>query len=319
MKEVKVSNMNTSLDFYHNSPRPSMKHLNYFDVYDYEFSQFRGKPIVFAEVGVLDGGSLFMWREFFGPTARIIGIDLNPNALKWREFGFEIYIGNQSDPEFWAKFFEEVGEINLLLDDGGHTNLQQITTVVAAIPFIADGGKILVEDTHSGYLPEFGNPSKATLNEFAKLGIDSIQARFPGLAIPKSEFTKSVWAITFFESMTVFYINRKLCRSNSSTSNNGVLLNDKPNADFRYSEEPWVLQAIKIINRIALVDFRSVGGTRSFLRPLNVLIDNPHKKKILRFLFYPAHIACKFLLRTDMYIRNSALRFRLQRYFRNIA
>jgi hypothetical protein len=311
--------MTTSLDFYNESPRPSMKHLNYFNIYDHEFNQFRGKSIVFAEVGVLDGGSLFMWRDFFGPSARIIGIDLNPEALKWQEFGFEIHIGDQSDPTFWAKFFKEVGEINLLLDDGGHTNLQQITTVISAIPFIADGGKVMVEDTHSGYLAEFGNPSKATLNEFAKLGSDSIQARFPGLAIRKSEFSKAVWAITFFESITVFHINRKLCRGNSATSNNGVLLDHKPNSDFRYNKDSWALQAIKLINKIALLEFRSVGGSRSFLRPLNVFIDNPKKRKFLRLLFYPAHITCKFLLNTDMYFRNRFLRFRFRKYFHNIA
>ena len=36
-----------------------------------------------------------MWRDYFGKDARIIGIDLNPEAKKWEKHGFEIFIGNQ--------------------------------------------------------------------------------------------------------------------------------------------------------------------------------------------------------------------------------
>ncbi len=82
---------------YLKSPYKSIKHTTYFEVYDELFSRYRGKDITFVEVGVLGGGSLFMWRDFFGPKARIIGVDLNPNAKKWTEHGFEIFIGSQSD------------------------------------------------------------------------------------------------------------------------------------------------------------------------------------------------------------------------------
>lgn len=51
----------------------SIKHSTYFDVYDNLLSKYVGLPITFVEVGVLNGGSLFMWRDFFGENARIIG------------------------------------------------------------------------------------------------------------------------------------------------------------------------------------------------------------------------------------------------------
>ena len=43
-----------------------------------------------------------MWK-IFGPKARIIGIDLNPDA-KSGSYGFEVFIGDQSDVNFWKKF-----------------------------------------------------------------------------------------------------------------------------------------------------------------------------------------------------------------------
>ena len=55
-----------SFKAYSNSPYRSIKHSTYFQVYDRIFSKYQGKEITFVEIGILDGGSLFMWREFFG-------------------------------------------------------------------------------------------------------------------------------------------------------------------------------------------------------------------------------------------------------------
>lgn len=81
-----------------------------------------------------------MWRDYFGASARIIGIDLNPISKKWEKDGFEIYIGNQSDPLFWREIFEKIGDVDIVLDDGGHTYEQQIITAHECIPNIRDGG-----------------------------------------------------------------------------------------------------------------------------------------------------------------------------------
>ena len=54
------------------------------------------------EVGVFSGGSLFMWKNYFGKNSRIIGIDLNPDAKKLENHGFEIFIGN---PTKFLEFF----------------------------------------------------------------------------------------------------------------------------------------------------------------------------------------------------------------------
>jgi len=138
------------------APHRSIKHSTYFAVYGHLFGPFKNQEITFVEIGVLDGGSLFMWRDFFGPKARIIGVDLNPGAARWRDAGFEIHIGSQSDPEFWSEFLKEVGSVDIVLDDGGHTYLQQITSFEALIGAVNDGGIYAVEDTHTSYMRGFG-------------------------------------------------------------------------------------------------------------------------------------------------------------------
>ena len=51
-----------------------------------------------------------MWKNYFGNKARIIGIDFNPGSKKWEKHGFEIYIGNQSDPKFWKEFLKKLAK-----------------------------------------------------------------------------------------------------------------------------------------------------------------------------------------------------------------
>ena len=101
---------------YQKSKYLSIKHSSYFQVYEEIFSKYRDRKITFVEIGVLNGGSLFMWRDFFGPESRIIGIDLNPGAKKWESDGFEIHIGSQSDEKFWGELFPKIGEVDIVLD-----------------------------------------------------------------------------------------------------------------------------------------------------------------------------------------------------------
>ena len=96
------------INLFYESKYYSLKYKNYFPVYEKLFSKYRDKKITFVEIGVLSGGSLFMWRNYFGKNARIIGIELNPEAKKFEEDGFEIFIGNQSDEYFWENFFRKL-------------------------------------------------------------------------------------------------------------------------------------------------------------------------------------------------------------------
>ena len=75
------------------------------NLYNLIGKKFLNKNIILVEVGVGNGGSLFMWRNFFGKKAKIIGIELNPDAIKLEKYGFKIFIGDQSDPNFWKNFY----------------------------------------------------------------------------------------------------------------------------------------------------------------------------------------------------------------------
>ena len=213
------------------SPYRSFKNTSYFQVYDELFGKYKGKPITFVEVGVFHGGSLFMWRDFFGSNARIIGVDLSPAAEKWKQYNFEIFIGDQSDPNFWKSFFKQVGPIDILLDDGGHTFEQQILTVHNSFKNINNNGLIVVEDTHTSYIKEFGFPSKFTFVQWAKNIIAHNNKRFDGIKGTCSEYSDYIYSVNFFESIICFNIDRAKCYT-SSVINNGGLRDSV--SDYRY-------------------------------------------------------------------------------------
>lgn len=232
-KEIQMLEKLAIYKAYLNSPYLSYKHSSYFQVYEDLLNSYRNTNLTFVEIGVLNGGSLFMWREYFGPSARIIGIDLNPIAKRWEKDGFEIFIGSQSDPSFWSSFFSTVGMVDVVLDDGGHTNEQQIITLTNCIPNIRDSGLLIVEDVHASYLKDFGNPSRYSFVNYAKKLVDENNFRFPQLQYYKSKFNKFIYSIEFYESIVAFRINREKCIISEWTSNSGVSIDAQ---DLRYSE-----------------------------------------------------------------------------------
>ena len=200
----------------------SLKLSNYFHIYDEIFSKYKNKKITFVEIGVFSGGSLFMWRNFFGKKAKIIGIDLNPETKKFEKYGFKIFIGDQSKEGFWKKFFSEIGKVDIVLDDGGHTNYQQIITTNCCVPNIKDNGTLVVEDVHTSFIKnKWYNPSKYSYVNYSKKLIDDINSRYPGLEKHSHSLRKYIYSIKTYESIISYNINRKLCKTNVLIRNKG--------------------------------------------------------------------------------------------------
>lgn len=216
---------------YYETKYLSIKYDSYFDAYEELLSKYRGKAITFVEVGIFNGGSLFMWREYFGPQARIIGIDLNPAAKMWENHGFEIHIGDQASETFWSDFFKKVGPVDVFIDDGGHTNLQQIATLHCAVEHVRDGGVLIVEDVHTSYFREFGNPWSRSFAGFAAKIVDGVNSRAFALRTTRERYAQRVHRVSFFESIVALHVNAALCKKSVPISNQGIT---QQASDFRY-------------------------------------------------------------------------------------
>lgn len=195
-------------DYFQNNPgRPIDKWMHYFDAYHRHFARFRGTPCVIVEFGVAQGGSLQMWRHYFGEKALIYGVDINPECKRFEEPGTRVFIGDQEDRSFLARIADEIGPIDVLIEDGGHTMGQQIATFDVLYPRLSPRGVFLIEDLHTSYWTEFGGGYRdpGTFIEYAKGHIDKINAwhsRDPGLQV--DEFTRTTRSMHVYGSIVVF-------------------------------------------------------------------------------------------------------------------
>jgi hypothetical protein len=192
--------------FLNNAQKRLHKWVHYFDIYERHFDRFRGKAPVMLEVGVCGGGSLQMWREYFGPDSRIVGLDIDPGCKAHEGTGIEIFIGSQDDPDVLAAILEKYPEIDIVLDDGSHVMRHMIATFEHLYPRISKTGVYMVEDTHTCYIDDYdGGVGRAgSFMEMVKGKLDEINAVHTGGVIPVSDFTRSTDAICCYDSIVTF-------------------------------------------------------------------------------------------------------------------
>ncbi len=135
----------------------SYKGVTYLDIYQRYMSNKRNDVKTFVEIGVRDGASLRMWKEYF-PNATIYGIDIDARCEQHNEDNIEIIIGDQNDDTFLNNIknkFKSTG-IDILLDDGSHITTHQIKTFDCLYPVVNKNGLFIIEDLANSY-EEWGN------------------------------------------------------------------------------------------------------------------------------------------------------------------
>lgn len=122
------------------------------------FREWRDRPLRLLEIGVYQGGSLLMWREYF-PKATIFAIDVDPATLQWngriRDCSVTLVDQGNAD-ELRAFVGESGGRFDLVVEDGGHQMRQQITSFNVLFPHVAPGGAYVLEDYGTSYWTKYG-------------------------------------------------------------------------------------------------------------------------------------------------------------------
>ncbi len=124
------------------------KWLHYFNAYHQHLQKFVGQEVSIVEVGVYSGGSMPMWREYFGSGCQVHGVDIQPECKVYENDHTTIHIGDQADRQFWRRFRQSVPHVDILIDDGGHTPEQQMVTLEEMLPHLRPGGIYICEDIH---------------------------------------------------------------------------------------------------------------------------------------------------------------------------
>jgi hypothetical protein len=180
---------------------------HYFEIYDRHFQRFKNKKIVLLEIGVHKGGSLEMWKKYFGPECQFIGVDIHPLCKQFEDERTKIFIGSQDDREFLGRLKKEIPKVDILIDDGGHMMDQLKISFEELYDWVVDDGVYLAEDLHTCYWPAYegGYKRKNSFIEFCKGLIDELNAwHSQQKKLKVSTFSRSTHSMHFYDSIVVF-------------------------------------------------------------------------------------------------------------------
>lgn len=201
-----------------NLTREAIKWPSYLEIYERHFNKFVGKRPVVVEVGICHGGSLEMWKKYFGADATVIGIDIYEDFVNTTIDGCELVLGDQNDPEFWNTFFQTHPDIDVFIDDGGHQAHQQITTAESVWSHMKEGSVFLCEDTHTSYFPDYFDRSGKykTFIEYSKNLLEILHINYRIDSERNSELDrlvdlyKDLNCICYYDSVVVLEKKRQL-------------------------------------------------------------------------------------------------------------
>jgi hypothetical protein len=191
---------------------------HYIPIYEDVFGRYVNTPVRFLEIGVHKGGSLKMWRQYFGEDATIFGIDIDEKCKKLDGVDGKVRIGSQDDEIFLKNVVEEMGGVDIVLDDGSHQMRHIRASFKALFPKLSDSGVYLVEDLHAAYWPRFGGGYK-NVNNFFNFVLEvthDMHRWYHKFGIRYSGITESCASIHIFDSIVVFKKDN-VTRSRQST------------------------------------------------------------------------------------------------------
>lgn len=204
--------------FFYGNHKIVDKWMHYFEAYERFFAKYRNKNVTILEIGVFKGGSLQMWKNYFKTSfnqVSVYGIDINPACKSLEEDHIKIFIGSQEDRDFLRRVKKEIGKVDLLIDDGGHSMNQQIVTFEELFDLVDDDGIYLCEDLHTSYMEGYGGKYKGdTFIEYSKNLIDYLHVQYSESdKLVRNKYSDSIKYITYCDSMIFIEKKRKTTRS----------------------------------------------------------------------------------------------------------
>lgn len=199
------------------SGRLCQKWHHYFEMYDRYLLPMKARrvdnaldsaPLRFLEIGVSHGGSLELWRQYFGPDAIIHGVDIDLRCADLGSDDLPVHVGSQTDRQFMEGVVALMGGLDAVLDDGSHLAKHQRETFDILFPLLEDGGIYMIEDVHTSYWVKWGGGFRrpGSIVQVAKSMVDGMHKwyfRFP--VGKRSLIAKTdVKSITFADSVIVF-------------------------------------------------------------------------------------------------------------------
>lgn len=159
---------------------------NYTELYERLLFQWKNDPITIFEIGIAEGGSLAMWQDYF-PNARIFAIDIADKS-RFDNARVTTFVADQgSRDQLQAAIDLSGGDIDVLVDDGGHTMEQQQVSLGFLFRHVRPGGYYIIEDVHTslpalwkgyGVARDGSNTTLRMLENFVRSPAPAVRSRY---------------------------------------------------------------------------------------------------------------------------------------------
>jgi len=142
---------------------------HYLEKYDQILEPWLDKEITLLELGIYNGGSLMLWRDYF-PLGTIAGVDINlPRGFEPTD-RIHLYQGNQSDHAFLSRVANEIAPegFDIVIDDASH--IGELTK--SAFWHLFDNhlkphGLYVIEDWGTGYWDDWPDGKSFNLDSYS--------------------------------------------------------------------------------------------------------------------------------------------------------
>tara|TARA_Y100001980_G_C14398964_1_gene195821 strand:- start:29 stop:727 length:699 start_codon:yes stop_codon:yes gene_type:complete len=193
---------------------PSSKNISGFiDLYQKYFTPLKDKKINILEIGVDNGDSLRIWREYF-TNANICGIDIVKKNFIIENV--DIRQGDQSNHTFLLSLINDYKKFDIIIDDGSHQAKHIIASFNYLFPYLSDNGLYIIEDLQTSYIPRYGgsrinlSKKKSSMN-FVKSLTDSINYEKNNRPFfKKKEFDGLIKSIHFHQNIVFIYKGKSI-------------------------------------------------------------------------------------------------------------
>jgi hypothetical protein len=132
------------LDLIHNTSATDKYALGYIhEFYNEIFSDKKYSTTKVLEIGIWQGGSILLWRDFF-PNAVVYGVDISYCAALEKQDRVIQLNSNAYSTEFTDQF--EKNSFDVIIDDGPHTLESMIFYIIHYLPLVKVDGLFILED-----------------------------------------------------------------------------------------------------------------------------------------------------------------------------
>jgi hypothetical protein len=147
---------------------------DYIPIYENLFYNFKQNPINLLEIGIgcyahesymkntlqcvnyKIGNCLRLWRDYF-PNGNIYGLDYETEAMIENEDRIFTYLGYQNNWEDMKQLGENIGKLDIVIDDGSHEMEDQALSFIILRHFLKFGSLYVLQNVHEVNIDSFIN------------------------------------------------------------------------------------------------------------------------------------------------------------------